>query len=94
MTFVRDSHIRTQGVIRYVVTHVGRDGTRTLAHACQGRNTWATREEAQDVLNSMTRNNSVETLRQLFGLPLEVRPCECWPVHFDPMGIYFEESQS
>ena len=86
----RERCLRTEPVVRYVVTHIGRNGLRTLATAAQGRYTHATREEAQADLDAMMANNSLDRLRSLFGLPLEVRACDCWPVHFDPMGVYFD----
>lgn len=76
-------------VIRYVVTHLA-DGVRTLAHACQGRYTYATPEEAQAWIDAAMKNNTEARLKQFYGLPLEVRPCKCWPGHFDPKGIYFD----
>jgi predicted aminopeptidase len=80
----------TQAITRYVVTHVGRDGLRTLASAAQGRYTYATYDEAQAHLDALLEHNSPERLREVYGLPLEVRACNCWPVHFDPMGVYFD----
>lgn len=77
-------------VTRYVVTHMGRNGMRTLASPAQGRFTYATREEAESMLKAMLSNNSEDTLRSVYGFPLEVRACECWPEHFDPKGIYFD----
>jgi hypothetical protein len=77
-------------VTRYVVTHAGRDGLRTLATAAQGRHTYATPEEAQAWIDAAMKNNSRDVLESAYVLPLEVRACECWPVHFDPKGIYFE----
>ena len=77
-------------VIRFVVTHQ-RHGARRLAHAQQGRCTYATKEEAQHWIDTAIEVNSVERLNDLFGLPLEVRPCRCYPVHFDPMQYSFED---
>lgn len=77
-------------VTRYVVTHIGKHG-RTLAHACQGRCTYATPEEARAWIDAALKNNSMDTLRSAYGFPLEVRPVRCWPGHFDPTRIYFEE---
>ena len=77
-------------VKRYVVTHISKEyGMRTLAHGAQGRHTFATREEAQKSIEQTLRNNSKDTLESVFGLPLEVRECECYPVHFDPVSIWF-----
>lgn len=77
-------------VVRYVITHVGRHGLRTLAEPQQGRFTYATHEEAQKHLDAMLAANSSEYLQTLFGFPLEVRACKCWAGHFDPVGIYFD----
>jgi len=79
----------TEFVIRYVATHINKDGDR-MSVAAQGRDTHATPEEAQAWIDSVMANNSMDRLNQLFGLPLEVRPCECYPNHFDPVGIYFD----
>lgn len=78
------------GVIRYVVTHVGADGTRTLAHASQGRFTYDTPHPAKQWIIDAQLNNSPDRMAELFGPPLEVRPVECWPGHHDPKGIYFD----
>ena len=78
-------------VTRYVVTHIGDHGLRTLISAAQGRNTYATRAEAEAHMLAILKNNSVETLKSVYGLPLEVRACQCYPGHFDPVGIYFSD---
>lgn len=75
---------------RYVVTQLGKHGLRTLAHAAQGRYTYATPEEAQAWIDAAIAANGIERLADLYGLPIEVRACECWPGHFDPKGVYFE----
>ena len=78
------------GVIRYVPTHIDKDGARTLMRAAQGGQTFATTEEAQAWIDAVRRNNSTDTLRSVFGPDTyEVRECECWPMHFDPKGVYF-----
>lgn len=79
-------------VIRYVVTHIDKNGMRTLCGPAQGRLTKETREEAQELLDNMTRNNQMqgELLAGVYGLPLEVRPVKCYPGHFDPMGVFFD----
>lgn len=83
-------------VIRYVVTHIGKDGLRTLCGPVQGRITKETPEEAQQLLDSMMQNNLTEgeRLAGVYGLPLEVRPVKCYPGHFDPIGIYFDTDAS
>ena len=71
-------------VTRYVVTKLDRDGTRTLFDHAQDRYTYATREEAQE------RADAFRDDKHCGNMDLQVRPCECWPVHFDPKGIYFD----
>lgn len=80
------------GVTRYVVTYVNSDGMRTLIGPAQGRNTFATEAEAQAYMRAVTSNNSAASIKQVWGSKprFAVRPCECWPVHFDPMSVYFE----
>lgn len=78
---------------RYVVTHIGKDGLRTLACAAQGRNTFETAAEARAHLSAMVRNNDPRMLAKLYGFPLQVRAVECWPGHFDPKGVYFDDAE-
>lgn len=82
----------TDHVIRYVVTHIGKDGLRTLCGPAQGRITKEKPEDAQQLLDSMMQNNRMvgDRLAGVYGLPLEVRPVKCYPGHFDPMGVYFD----
>jgi hypothetical protein len=77
-------------VIRYVPTYVNKDGIRTLMLPAQGRNTFETCEQAQQWIDSVIRNNS--EVRSIWGgnPRFEVRPCPCWPRHFDPQTIWFE----
>jgi len=82
--------MQAASVIRYVVTHVNKDGMRTLVDKQQGQFTYATAALAQARLDAFTANNTPEQLAQYFGLPLEVRPVECWPGHFDPKSIWFD----
>lgn len=75
-------------VTRYVVTHVNADGQRQMTWAAQGRNTHATREEAERALVALHENNAPHILAKYPHL--EVRPIECYPGHFDPVGIYVD----
>jgi len=83
--------MNTEYVIRYILTYVGENGLRTLACSAQGRHTYPTAEQAQAWLDSMLENNSRATLSQIFGNnpQFEIRACECYPGHFDPVGVYF-----
>lgn len=79
-------------VTRYVVTQRNKEwGGRKLATAQQGGYTFATKEEAEQHMWAIMQNNSLDILESIFNLPLKVLPCPCYPVHFDPIGIYFEE---
>ena len=83
----------TDRLTRFVVTYVdSHTGFRTLAHPCQGRYTFATAEEAGAYMLAMLSNNGPELIASIWGPDprFEVRPCSCYPGHFDPAGIYFE----
>lgn len=81
---------RPEYVRRFVVTHLSKTGMRTLAHAAQGRHTYASREEAQTWIDAAQDQNGAR-LAELFGLPLQVRGCACYPVHFDPVSVWFPD---
>jgi hypothetical protein len=89
-----DDRGATESVVRWVLTHVNLAGLRTLTNPTQGRYTHATYRDADDELRAFLRNNGVSTLATVFGPQslgtFEVRPVDCWPVHFDPKGVYFE----
>ena len=78
--------------IRFVITKPALDmppNTRVLAQHAQGQYTYATEEEAVSRMREILQNNSLRTLESLGMTDLRVDPCECWPVHFDPKGVYF-----
>jgi hypothetical protein len=81
--------------IMYAITHVNKAGMRTLSRPNQGRNHFETRKAAEDLLRAMLKNNSPETMRQVYGADprFEVRPVECYD-HGDAIGIYFEEIEN
>jgi len=73
-------------IIRYVLTHVNKDGMRTLVDPMQGRYTYATKDEAQKRLDAFKPQ-----LESTLGYhDLEVRPVEVYPVHFDPKTCWFD----
>ena len=79
-------------VTRYVATYINKDSMRMLMNSAQGRYTYATAAEAQEWIDAVTKVNSADTIRSFWGDNpcFEVRPCDCWPGHFDPKGIYFD----
>lgn len=82
-------------VVRYVVTYRQPDGMRTLAFPAQGRYTHDTFEAARADLEmtfGLGNPNGADRIRSIWGADprFEVRPCECWPGHFDPCGVYFD----
>ena len=81
-------------VLRYVITHMGPQGQRRMTAHRQGRYTYATEEEAKIALQNFCKNNYDSTLIQVFGKTalgtFEVRPCPCYPGHFDPICETFE----
>lgn len=82
-------------VTRYVPTYVNREGERTLMRPSQGRCTFGTPEEAQTWITAVTTNNNADTIRQIWGdnAKFEVRPCPCYPGHFDPQNVWFDEPE-
>ncbi len=81
-----------ESVTRYVPTYVNKDGMRTLMTAAQGRHTFETHGAAQEWLNAVTRNNSASRIMEVWGghPQFEVRPCPCYPHHFDPQTVWFD----
>lgn len=81
-----------QAVTRYVPTYVNKEGMRTLMRNAQGRDTFQTAQEAQDWIAAVTANNNADTIKQIWGdnANFEVRPCLCWPGHFDPKSVWFD----
>lgn len=80
----------TDHVIRFVATVPSKDGIgRTLMLAAQGRNTHATPDAAQAWIDAYLADNSSDILDH-FGRDVQVRPCKCYPGHFDPMGVWFD----
>lgn len=82
-------------VIRYVITHINKNGMRTICGPVKGGNTSETPEEAQANLKNLIQRSSMEgeLLAGVYGLPLEVRQVRCHPVRTDPMEIYFENEE-
>jgi hypothetical protein len=76
-----------------VGTYVNRSGERTLMGAAQGRLTFATEADAQAWVDAVTKNNSADTIKSVWGdnPRFAVRPCPCYPGHFDPQTVWFEE---
>lgn len=79
--------------IRYVVTHIGKNGSRRMtAPARQGRYTHETPEgaeqEMRDILNVEVNGNDIPGVfgEQAVGT-FEVRPIRCWPFTHDPCSL-------
>lgn len=84
-------------VIRYVVTHKPeKEGEpRVLSFAAQGRYTYATRGEAEKVRDVFLRPEGLpRVLTPAEVASVEVRSCECWAGHYDPVGIYFDDPEA
>lgn len=81
-------------VTRFVVTNMDRHGLRTLTLGFQGRDTFETKEAAAEWMSAFLTNNGEERIRECYGEQavgtFEVRPCECYARHFDPVGCYFD----
>lgn len=82
-------------VWRWVVTHIGRDGTRRMTDDLQGRYTRATKEEAEERARDIVASNRDGVVVDVFGPQaegtFEARKVHCYPGHFDPMSAFFEE---
>lgn len=80
-------------LIRYVTTHINRDGYRQLTGHNQGHAFAHTEIIAQARLQAFHENNRDSTLSQVFGPQalgtFEVRPVECYDSG-DAKGIYFD----
>jgi len=72
-------------MIQFTLTHLGKDGLRTLVFANQGRNFYSTREAAEIALGLFERDLTVKLGFQA----IEVRAVECWD-NGDAKGIYFD----
>jgi len=71
---------------------------RTLSRGAQGRYTYATAAEAQEWIRaafSVNDRDNRDKLASIYGAAaldtFAVCRCRCWPGHFDPMGIYFDD---
>ncbi len=75
----------------YAITHINKDGMRTLSRPNQGRNHFTTEYEAKKALADMLKNNSRSTLVSIFGDvdSMEVRPVLCYH-HGDAKGVWFD----
>jgi hypothetical protein len=80
--------------VRYVVTHVAEKGTcaglRVLTFAAQGRDTYATEEEARAALEAWRGPQGLPRVlspRELASLDVTAVPC--WPGHHDPTRTVF-----
>lgn len=74
---------------RYVITHIS-NGQRRLTFAMQGRETYATAREAQDYLDCLLRVNDLRKVMAQDEInTLAVKPCACWPGHYDPKSMWF-----
>jgi hypothetical protein len=81
-------------VIRFVITNPGRDkmeGLRVLTLSGQGRDTFATRKEAEDYMKLLQQPGQID---RVIGITrakmMRVYAVECWPGHFDPKRTVWE----
>lgn len=69
-------------MIRFAITHVAKDGNRTLSDHAQGRYMYATHHEAAQHLSDILSANSKEKIANVFGpnalKTLAIREVECW----------------
>lgn len=81
--------------IRYVISRIDKDGLRVMIGPQQGRSTFATTQVADEYLKEVLKNNSEETLINIFGQQaigtFRMSAIECWPGNNDPKGIYIQK---
>lgn len=86
-----EDHNGVPNVKRWVITNMTRKdgGVRVHTFARQGKNTYATKEEAEEKmrlfepdLRSRIHGDIADTL--------EVREVWCWPGHFDPCNFWLD----
>lgn len=75
-------------MILYAITHINKDGMRTLTFGNQGRNHFNTREGAQDSLELNKPQLRAKILGKMADT-LEVRPVDCYD-NRDAKGIFFD----
>lgn len=80
-------------VTRYALTHVNRDGMRTLTLPNQGRHMFDDERTAQAYLVAFEGNNDTKRLVEVFGKQaigtFAVRPVACY-TNGDATRIYFD----
>jgi len=80
-------------VTRYVITHMGTKGLRTLSEPRQGRYTYATREAAEGRMDAILNGENNNDIPGVYGEQavgtFEVRSVPCYPGHFDPKTCWF-----
>lgn len=75
---------------RYAITHIGKDGLRTLSLRNQGRHHYDTRSAAEKALEVFRGPNGlIKVLTPEQVATLEVRAVQCYD-HGDAVGIYFD----
>jgi hypothetical protein len=93
-TQILTDEFQRQYVVRYVLTFVDDEGNRRMISPMQGRNTFETASTAQERLDAILnpKTNSKHVLEQCYGdvSKVAVRPCKCYPGHFDPLQYYFD----
>jgi hypothetical protein len=78
--------------VRYVVTHVNKNGVRVLTFANQGRHHFDKREDAQAWIEACRKDSrSMEILSNGRGDTLEVRAVECYGPGGDSTKTVFYE---
>lgn len=81
--------------LRFVISHINKDGFRSMTYVNRGENTKATREAAEKLLRNFIENNTSEVLSGVYGSQsigtFEISAIECYPSHFDPIGHYIDE---
>lgn len=89
---LRELHHALPYVVRWVITHLDpKAGMRGLTFPKQGRHTYPDEESARAALEEFKKPHGLPRVMPPAVLAtLEVRACECWAGHFDPVGYWFD----
>jgi hypothetical protein len=86
--------VRGETVQRFAVTHVNRDGMRTLTLGCQGRYTYLLHAEAEAIAQALEAHNGPQRIGECYGPQaigtFRASRVTCYAGHYDPIGIYWD----
>lgn len=76
-------------MVKYVITAINSAGVRTLAFNRDARNAYNTPEQAEQYKQQIIDNNNADTVANLIGSNLQVRPAET-RISGEIIPLYFD----